>query len=108
MSSLVLKTDPASYKQTITRLEGNITQLKNVKLEYEKKLSEIRTIWTGNDAEPYYNLIATEIDKVNQAIDGLQSQVDQINQMLEKNDYTISDIVSTVSDVASVATKLFI
>lgn len=106
-SDLVLKVDPASFKATVSTLEGYVQSLQNLKGQYEQKKSEIDSVWTGDTAEKYKVLIQTEIDNVTTAINELQAQIEQINKLLENHEYTVSQLDTDIEAARKTAQQLF-
>ena len=105
---LNLKVDQATYERTIDRLEGYVEQLKHKLDEYESKRREIDDIWEDEQATRYKRGIDSSIAKITDAMNATQTQIDQLQALLEEKRKSETTIGSVVDDVVTIVDALFL
>lgn len=105
---LNLKVDQGTYEQTIATLEGYVSALNQKLGEYRAKRREIDDIWDDAQADSYKRGIDSSMDKIQQAIDATQTQIDQLQKLLEEKRNSETSIGSVVEDVVTIVDALFL
>lgn len=108
MADIRLKISTQKYEDRISTLEGYVRQLETQKGNYEEKMREIPSIWNDNEADEYYNVINTNIKKVQNAIDAANSNIEQLRNIITNMDTTSSSVSDIVTDITNTATNLFL
>lgn len=96
----------SEYEQKISETESNINALQDCVNDLENKRKEIRNIWEDKDVERQDNLLKTDIEGCNRAIDNAKIMLKGLKEIVAKLDEAASDVNSMFDDAESIVNNL--
>ena len=106
-SDLILNVSTDKYSARISMLGGYVQSLQNIVQQYETQRGKVDSIWTDAEADEYKNAVDQNIAKVNQAIEAANSNIQQLQNLLQNMEATRTGISSTVEESIKLAQNLF-
>lgn len=106
-AELKLRVDENVYQLAIDKLAEYMTQLANLKAEYETKRAEIGEIWQDEEAEKYYETIDRNIKNVEEAWKATDKQRYELQKLMENKQFAKQAIDTAVDAAKAMADALF-
>lgn len=109
ISGIIIKYQKSVYDAKINELKGYAQELDSHLQTLKTYRDEIRRFWDDNTAEKYITLINNQINQINvtrQSIDELSSLYDNLKQVLDNAQSTVSDKVDELGSLVASLTGL--
>lgn len=106
-SDLIINVSNDKYAARISMLQGYVQSLQGIVDQYTQQRSKVDSIWQDAQADEYKNAIDQNIAKVNQAIEAANTNIQQLQTLVQNMDTTRSAIGSVVEESLNLAQNLF-
>lgn len=106
-SDLIINVSNDKYSARISTLQGYVNSLEGILQQYQTQRAKVDSIWTDTEADEYKNAIDTNIQKVQESIDATNTQIAQLQNLVQNMEQTSSGIRSTVEESLKLAQNLF-
>lgn len=107
MADLELNVSTTKYNARISTLEGHVSALNSLLSEYQAKRNQVNALWDADEAEQYKNAIDEDMNKVQMAIDAAQSNIRELQKVVENMNTANTAVQTIVDEATDMAKKLF-